>query len=160
MAAPQLQKQTSMTPVDITSIQPGGGLCMSLELAWSRLRRGWLRRFRPAYVRRVAELRRGNCDNCTHDIVDARDLKLYRNVCGFHFAKDPFRAPNRLGLAHAGRTELLFFGSVLLAGAALSATLALWYPFFIPVPFLALVFLAFVVSFFRDPERAVPADTG
>src|ERR1700758_548654 len=114
MAAPQLQNQTSTMPVAITSIQPGGGFCMSLEVAWGRLRRAWLRRFRPKYVRRMAELRQGECTDCPHGIIDARDLKVYRNVCGYRFADDPFAPPNRLRIAHAGRSELLVFGMVLL----------------------------------------------
>ena len=131
MATPELQNSTSLTPTQITSIQPGGGFCMSLEAAWARLRRRYLRRFRPAYVRRMAGLRQGHCEGCCHDIVDARDLKLYRNVCGYHFAEhaDPFQAPNRLRLAWAGRAELLLFGFILLlAIAVLAAGAAWWHP--------------------------------
>src|SRR6516164_7416964 len=82
-------------------IQPGGGYCIQLELAWGRWRRAFLRRFRPAYVARLARLRQGSCQNCPHDIIDARDLKFWRNVCGywFHEADDSFLWRNRLGLA-------------------------------------------------------------
>src|SRR5713226_8518066 len=67
------------------SIQPGGGWCMSLELAWGHGRRWFLRHFRPGYVRRMAEKRQGACPNCPHDIIDTRDLKYCRNVCGYWF---------------------------------------------------------------------------
>jgi len=158
MAAPELQKQTSMIPAAITSIQPGGGFGMALEAAWGRLRRAWLRRFRPAYVRRMLKLRLGHCQDCPHDIIDARDLKLYRNVCGYHFAEDCLRGRNPLRLAQAGRVELLLFGVLLLALALVSGWLALrWQPLFFAPLTIALVVLLFVVSFFRDPERVAPS---
>src|SRR5438093_4391426 len=100
---------TSVSRAKINSIQPGGGFCMELELAWGRLRRAWLRRFRPGYVRRMAELRQGQCPNCPHDITDPRDLKYWRNVCGYWFRPedDPFRWRDRLGLARMGLAELI-----------------------------------------------------
>ena len=47
-------------PMDpqLTSIQPGGGACMKVELAWGRLRRRMLKRFRPGYVEKMRALRR------------------------------------------------------------------------------------------------------
>src|SRR5262245_48359132 len=88
----------------ITSPQPGGGFCMGLELAWGRLRRAWLRRVRPGYVRRMAEKRQGSCPDCPHDVIDPRDLKFHRNVCGYWFREedDPFRWRGRLPVARAG----------------------------------------------------------
>src|SRR5580693_1749470 len=85
----------------IHSIQPGGGLCVSLELAWGKLRRAILRRFFPGHVKRMAALRQGDCPGCTHDVIDPRDLKLVRNVCGFHFRSedDPYAWRGRIGLA-------------------------------------------------------------
>ena len=38
-------------PSNIRSIQPGGGAVQSLELAWGRLRRWYLKAFHPEYVR-------------------------------------------------------------------------------------------------------------
>ncbi len=32
-------------------VQPGGGTCMAIELAWGRCRRRLLRALRPGYVR-------------------------------------------------------------------------------------------------------------
>src|SRR5437764_10970195 len=87
-----------------TCIQPGGGLCAGIELAWGRLRRAWLRLFRPRYVHRMTALRQGECHDCTHDVIDPRDLKFYRNVCGyrFHEGDDRFRSRGRLRLDRAG----------------------------------------------------------
>ena len=81
------------------------------------LRRAGLRRFRPDYVRRMAEKRQGECPNCPHDIIDPRDLKFCRNVCGYWFRDedDPFRWRGRLGLARAGLAEVVCFS--LLFGA-------------------------------------------
>jgi phosphatidylserine decarboxylase len=145
----------------ITGCQPGGGLCLGLELAWGRLRRAWLRRFRPGYVRRMAALRRGDCPGCPHDVVDPRDLKFARNVCGYWFAPedDPFAWRGRLGLARAGLAEVVCFSAGLLALAGASVALGVWrhpawYALLAPVA----VLWVFVVSFFRDPEREVPAD--
>jgi phosphatidylserine decarboxylase len=143
-----------------TSVQPGGGFCMNLELAWGRFRRALLRRFRPGFVRRMAEKRQGHCPDCPHDIIDPRDLKFYRNVCGYWFRPedDRFRWRGRLGLARAGLAEVVFFSLVCfglsllfgLAGALIHW--ALW----LPLPVLALLWLE-VIYFFRDPERRIPA---
>jgi hypothetical protein len=72
----------------IVGIQPGGGLCMRLEQAWGRFRRGLLRRFFPGHIRRMTALRQGDCPSCPHDVIDSRDLKLVRNVCGYWFRPD------------------------------------------------------------------------
>jgi phosphatidylserine decarboxylase len=100
--------------------------------------------------------RRGDCPGCTHDIVDPRDLKFYRNVCGYWFeaADDRFRWRARLAIARAGWAELLVF-----AGSAIVMAIALgwWRPWAaVPPTVLAL----FVISFFRDPHREVPTDAG
>jgi phosphatidylserine decarboxylase len=152
---------TALTPAPITSAQPGGGFCMDLELTWGRWRRAWLRRFRPGYVRGMAALRRGNCDSCTHDVIDPRDLKYYRNVCGHWFAPadDRFAWRGRLQLARHGLAELIVFGglfavlTVLCVGLAVAVHPICW----LPAAACGALFL-FVVSFFRDPERVPPAD--
>ena len=73
-------------------MQPGGGLCYRIELAWGRWRRWCLKRLRGAYVRKMAELRRGDCDGAPHEVLDPRDLKYCRNrcACEWEAAHDPF----------------------------------------------------------------------
>jgi phosphatidylserine decarboxylase len=134
---------------------------MSLELAWGRLRRAWLRAVRPGYVRRMAALRRGRCPDCPHDVVDARDLKFFRNVCGYSFRPedDRFAWRGRLGLARYGLAEVVCFSGLLLGLAGLFAAGGVWLHPALYAPAAAAVGLwLFVVSFFRDPARRVPAD--
>lgn len=156
-----LEPRTRCAPSaqEVTSTQPGGGFFMRLELGWGRLRKGWLRLFRPGYVRRMAEKRLGSCPNCTHDIVDPRDLKYFRNVCGYSFAKedDPFQWREELGFARAGLAELCTFSilAVLLLAFLLTAVNLIHPSFWVPVPFV-LLFWAFVAFFFRDPDRDIP----
>lgn len=134
---------------------------MRLELAWGRLRRTWLRWFRPGHVRRCAERRQGSCPDCPHDIVDARDLKYWRNVCGFRFEPEDnlFHVRGPLGLARYGVAEVMIFSLLLALGATVLATAgwlvhrAIWLGL---LP-LSLVWLE-IVYFFRDPERAIPDD--
>ena len=67
-------------PENIGSVQPGGGVCYRIELAWGRWRRWWLTRFWPGYVKKMAALRQGDCGR-PHAVLDPRDLKYCRNVC-------------------------------------------------------------------------------
>src|SRR5438132_409912 len=98
----------SLPEAPIGWVQPGGGFCMSLEQAWGRFRRAWLRRFHPRHVARMAALRQGTCPGCTHDVLDPRDLKYVRNVCGYWFRPedDPYAWRGRLGLARHGLAEI------------------------------------------------------
>ena len=150
------------TGISPTSVQPGGaGFCTQIELALGRLRRAWLRRFRPGYVQRMAEKRRGTCPGCTHDIIDARDLKFCRNVCGYWFAveDDAFRWRDRLGLARPGLAEVVVFSvmSVVLAVPLVLAALLVHPLWWTPAAALVIVWL-WLISFFRDPPRAIPTD--
>jgi phosphatidylserine decarboxylase len=148
-------------PGPITSAQPGGGLCYSLELAWGRLRRAWLRLFCRDYVAKMAELRQGDCPNCPHDVIDSRDLKFFRNVCGWYFRPedDPYTWRGKLGLARPGLAELVVFSlllgplTFLLFGLALTGSPLFWAP-----GVAVLLLWLFVFGFFRDPERIIPAD--
>jgi phosphatidylserine decarboxylase len=145
-----------------TSVQPGGaGLCTQLELAWGRWRRTWLRRFRPAYVRRMAEKRQGHCENCRHDIIDARDLKHHRNVCGYSFRPedDRFAWRERIPLARPGLAEVTCFSFLFLTAALVlgTAAVAVHPLFWIPFGIDAGLWL-FVISFFRDPHRVIPVE--
>lgn len=154
--APPHPAPPAATPAsNLPSVQPGGGLCYSLELAWGRLRRAYLKRFRPAYVRRMADRRLGATSGAFHEVLDPRDLKYVRNLCTAHWSPqhDPFRWRNHLGFARWGLAELQLMGWPLLA-----ATVALA---FTPWPYLAIlpgIPLLLVLWFFRDPPRQIPAD--
>jgi phosphatidylserine decarboxylase len=155
--APQL------TPTHPTGVQPGGhSMATYLETAWGRMRRALLRRLRPGYVRSMAVKRQGQCADCQHDVIDSRDLKFCRNVCGYHFGAedDPYRRRGLFPLARAGVAEVVFYSALLLGLAAALAVLGAlvhWAFFFGTVA--ALGFWIFIVSFFRDPERTIPTDT-
>src|SRR5262245_8984770 len=97
-------------PQNIACVQPGGGWAVRWEAAWGRVRRWRLRRFRPRYVTRMRARRCGECPGCRHDIIDSRDLKLVRNVCGFWFSPevDPFRWREALPIARWAWPEVLF----------------------------------------------------
>ncbi|MGD9858212.1 MAG: phosphatidylserine decarboxylase, partial [Planctomycetaceae bacterium] len=153
----------------ITSIQPGGGTLMRLELAWGFVRRWWLSTFRAGYVRRMAESRQGTSNQCPHDVLDPRDVKYYRNQVGYWWdaADDPFAWRDRLPFARAGLAELLVFSFVCFGGAALlRAVLATtqvgtalstcgW------VTCAALLIIGvLIVWFFRDPPRSVTRGIG
>ena len=143
-------------PENFVSVQPAGGVCYRIELAWGRLRRWWLKRFRPRYVRRMAALRRGDPAGAPHEILDPRDLKYCRNRCSCDWdpAADPFRWRDRLPFVRWGLAELQLMGWPLLA---LTVLLANTYWYLAPVP---AVLLCLIVHFFRDPLRAVPAVPG
>lgn len=147
-----------LEPLDpfISSIQPGGGYCMRIELAWGALRRALLRTFRPGYVRRMRELRQGDPSGLPFEPLDPRDLKFYRNQTDCHWAPehDRFAWREKLPFARVGLTELLLMGGGFTALAVLAAWL--YWPV-APVPGV-LAFL--IVWFFRDPPRQVPSEPG
>lgn len=151
-------ERAALEPLDplITSIQPGGGFCMGLELAWGRWRRWWLRTFRSGYVARMAATRRGDPAGCPHEVLDPRDLKFYRNQTTCHWlpADDPFVWRDRLPFARAGLAELL-----LMAGGSMLAAVVLgWFSWPLAVP--PLVLGLFFLWFFRNPRRAIPPEPG
>ena len=155
---PTIGKRFAIEPLDpaIDSIQPGGGACMRIELGWGRLRRVYLRLFRPSYLRRMEALRRGEVNRCPHAVLDPRDTKFFRNQGGFYWTRedDPFAWRDRLPVARAGLAELF-----LLAGGcfalALIAALVYW-----PVSFVPAALGLFVISFFRNPRRVIPDAPG
>ncbi|MCH2115548.1 MAG: phosphatidylserine decarboxylase [Pirellulales bacterium] len=144
-------------PDNIRSVQPGGGRCYQIELAWGRMRRWYLKRFRSGYVRRMAELRRGSADGAPHEILDPRDLKYCCNLCTafWELQDDPFRWRERLPFARWGLAELQLFGWPLLLmtiGLCVSGGLWRW------LSLVPAVLLGLVAYFFRDPARVVPQD--
>ncbi len=143
-------------PENLRSVQPGGGICYQVELAWGRWRRWFLRTFCTGYVRRMAELRIGNPAGVNHEILDVRDLKYCRNQCDCSWDErwDRFRWRDRLPFARWGLAELQLMGYPLLALAVLGA----WFHWSLAI--VPLVMLAFVFYFFRDPPRQVPQDPG
>jgi phosphatidylserine decarboxylase len=147
----------SPLPDNIRSVQPGGGFCYSVELAWGRLRRAYLKALRPGYVRRMAALRCGDPSGAPHEILDPRDLKYCSNQCAAHWAPgdDPFRWRDRLPITRWGLAELQIMGWPLVAlSLAIGAPGPPWCWFALA----PLVVLGWLVYFFRDPRRLVPAD--
>src|SRR5262245_41427438 len=104
---------SSETP---SSVQPGGfGLFVRGELLWGQFRRAMLRRFRPGHVARWREKLRGQCDLFNNAVIDPRDLKYIRNVCGYSFdpADDVYRRRESLGFARYGFAELVGYSILL-----------------------------------------------
>ncbi|MGH7202003.1 MAG: phosphatidylserine decarboxylase family protein, partial [Planctomycetaceae bacterium] len=156
-----------LEPMDpqLTSIQPGGGVVMRLELAWGRLRRAYLRTFRRGYVERMRQIRCGERNGCPHDVLDPRDLKFHRNQAG-HFWEiehDPFRWRDRLPFARAGLAELIIFSLLIFGSAAALAIVLLafdaagvpaWTGWAVVT---ALVVVGLLIAwFFRNPPRRIP----
>jgi phosphatidylserine decarboxylase len=141
---------------NLRSVQPGGGFCYRLELAWGEWRRWYLRTFRRRYVERMAELRRGSTAGAPHEILDPRDLKYCRNVCQCDWdpAYDRFRWRERLPFARWGLAELQIMGYPLVALAVLGG----WFHWSLAV--VPAIGLIFVLYFFRDPPRRVPREAG
>lgn len=158
-------------PMDpqITSIQPGGGTVMRLEIAWGAVRRTYLRLFRRGYVQRMESLRQGDRNPCPHPVLDPRDVKFHRNQPGWHWKaeNDPFTWRDKIPFARAGLAELLVFSVLFFGGAGLLGWFAAASEFdgatgvvlWVAVAALTVIGLL-VVWFFRDPERAIPDGPG
>lgn len=157
-AVPQRLPLEPMDP-QITSIQPGGGVCLRLELAWGHVRRRYLKTFRPRYVARMRATRQGDDTGCPHEVLDPRDLKHYRNQAGCFWdpQEDPFTWRDRLPFARVGLMELwLISGTFFVIAGVLGA---------LPQPFALLsavpaVLGLCIVWFFRNPRRVPPAGQG
>ncbi|MBT3889105.1 MAG: hypothetical protein HOF72_00635, partial [Planctomycetaceae bacterium] len=110
----------------IDCIQPGGGVCMRIELTWGAWRRFYLRLFRRGYLKRMAKSRRGSENQCQWDVLDPRDLKFHVNQEGYSWsaADDPFTWRDQLPFARAGLAEMIIFSSVLIPLSCLFVILA------------------------------------
>ncbi|MBX3436215.1 MAG: phosphatidylserine decarboxylase, partial [Planctomycetaceae bacterium] len=153
----------------ITSIQPGGGKVMRMELAWGSVRRWMLKTFRPQYVKRMARSRRGEANQCPHEVIDPRDLKYFRNQPGYWWEPedDPFTGRDNLPFARAGLAELVVFSLMTFGGAGLLVGLMRsreWEtgPFILGSLAIAALLIVgtLIVWFFRNPTRRIPAVSG
>jgi phosphatidylserine decarboxylase len=144
-------------PENIGSVQPGGGVCYRIELAWAQGRRWLLTHFCPGFVKRMAELRQGDCQGAPHEIIDPRDLKYCRNLCDCSWAEadDPFHWRRSIPLAPWGAAELLVMGGPLLVLTVLAAA-SRWS--YLALPLAAV--LGLIVYFFHNPPRRVPQQAG
>jgi phosphatidylserine decarboxylase len=149
------EPRESMDPA-LTTIQPGGGVVMTIELAWGRLRRLYLRTFRRGFVRRMAQSRRGTRGSLPFEAIDPRDVKYYRNQQTYRWSNsdDPFAWRDSLPFVRVGLAELVLIGG----GFLLVAAVAGWFWWPLSLPFVVLAGL--VVWFFRDPTRRVPDGPG
>jgi phosphatidylserine decarboxylase len=151
----EAEKAAAMDPA-VTTIQPGGGVVMTIELAWGKLRRRYLRTFRPGFVRRMESTRNGQRGPLPFEPVDPRDVKYYRNQDTYWWAEsdDPFHWRESLPFVRVGLAELVVLSSLFLLIAAVAAWI--WWPLCIA----PLVVVGLVVWFFRDPQRNIPHDVG
>jgi phosphatidylserine decarboxylase len=107
----------------------------------------------------MMSLRQGNCPGCTHDIIDPRDLKLVRNVCGYWFRPedDSFAWRGKLGLARAGLVEIVCASLLFIPAILTVTTLAfLSHLAWLVALMVLLPIYVFIFSFFRDPFRVIP----
>lgn len=150
-----MDQDTDMDP-QLTTIQPGGGVVMSIELAWGKVRRTLLRLFRRGYVRKMTETRQGTRGTLPFEPVDPRDLKFYRNQNTYWWSEsdDPFTWRDGLPFVRVGLAELIILGGGFLVLAVLAS---LWW---LPAGLPPLVLSILIAWFFRDPNREVPTQLG
>ena len=108
-------------------------------------------------------LRQGECHNCPHEIIDPRDLKFCRNVCGYWFRPEDDRfvwRRRRLRLSADLRlAEVVCFSLLFAVLSFFSVAGAVWIHPLLYSPLIAIIpFWLFVISFFRDPNRVNPTD--
>lgn len=157
-------------PPELTSIQPGGGPVMQLELAWGGVRRWWLRTFCKGYVERMRALRKGERNPTPGEVLDPRDVKYYENQPGAYYwdkADDPFSRRDHLPFARWGLAELVLmtgvgYGATVLLLALASSDSVHWVlrGLLAILGLAAAVVTGLIVYFFRDPERTIPRQPG
>ncbi len=149
----------------VTSIQPGGGDVMEVELAWGRWRRWYLKTFRKGYVAAMARLRQGTENKAPHEVLDSRDVKYYRNLGGYSWSRkdDPFAWRDKIPFARPGLAELFVYSFLTFGWAAIGAwalrrfDLPMWaaIPVWLLVATLTVIGIL-IVWFFRNPPRRIP----
>jgi phosphatidylserine decarboxylase len=157
-AGATVAQRAALEPMDpaVTSIQPGGGWCMRLELGWGYVRRFLLKLSRPKYLKRMQGLRQCEPTGVPHEVLDPRDMKFYVNQGVRVWAEkdDPFAWRERLGFVRDGLAELVVLGGGSFAAAGCLAWW--WWPLGIPPLAVGLL----VVWFFRNPSRQAPTEPG
>ncbi len=154
-------------PLDpaITSIQPGGGDVMEVELAWGRVRRWYLKTFRKGYVEEMARVRRGTENTAPHEVLDPRDVKYYRNLGGYSWDRkdDPFAWRDNIPFARPGLAELFIYSFLTFGWAGITAWALRRFelPSWVTIPGWLLVTTLTVIGllivwFFRNPQRRIP----
>lgn len=147
-----------LEPLDpqIKSIQPAGGVCMRIELAWGMLRRFVLRVFWRGYLRRMAQTRQGETNQCPHPVLDPRDIKFYRNQGGYWWkAKDdPFTGRNELPFIRVGLAEIVIFTLLFLVIGIV------FYFLYWPLMIIPALLELEILWFFRNPHRHIPQQPG
>ena len=145
-------------PPEITSTQPGGGVCYQHRTGLGPLAAVVSASgFGPGYVERMRHCGTAIRPAAASEILDPRDLKFCRNQTDCHWdaADDPFRWRERIPFARWGLAELQLMGWPLLA-----ITVALAFSMVVfGDPFRSCV-LCLIVYFFRDPPRHVPQEAG
>jgi phosphatidylserine decarboxylase len=144
----------AIKPLDpqIHSIQPAGGVCMRIELAWGRLRRGLLRVFRRRYLQRMESTRQGDVNVCPHPVLDPRDIKFHRNLGGYWWKPedDPFTHRNRLPFIRVGLAEIIIF-TLLFTASGVGLYFLYW-----PLTVIPALLELEILWFFRNPRRSIP----
>ena len=149
--------KTKRLPANIRSVQPGGGVCYSIELAWGRWRRWYLKMFRSGYVASMQKKMRGDVEGSPHEILDPRDLKYCSNLCTAHWLPedDPFAWRDNLPLVRWGLAEVQLMSWPSVALIVLLCWLGQPWSWLSIVP---ATIPALVLYFFRDPARVIPQD--
>jgi phosphatidylserine decarboxylase len=163
MIAPSPALSDLSPPEPPTAVQPGGfGWMVRCEIWWGRVRRAWLRTFRKKHVERWQAKQRGQCPRFGDQVIDPRDLKYIRNVCGISFdpVDDIYRRRESLGFARYGFAELVGYSAILGLLFFVASFLAVtWHWGWLALSTVCVFIWLEVLWFFRDPERMIPADS-
>jgi phosphatidylserine decarboxylase len=156
MTTEDLSLPAETLPSEVKSIQPGGGACMRMELAWGYWRRWYLKTFRRRYLANMLAKREGTTNACPHEVLDPRDVKFYRNQGGYFWSaeNDPFGWRDRLPFVRAGLAELIILG-----GSMFVLTVVLAFVFR-PLAIVSALAGVSIVWFFRNPTRTIPDELG